>query len=283
MIGTQQFIWMILGIAIFTIVPIVMAILWKIKKKEPFSTILVGAATFILFVFILEKPIQNVVAFPTLLGLKDNAFSSFLNANPVLLALVAGLFPGVFEETGRLVAYKTILKKRTQKETSISYGIGHGGIEVVLILGLTFIQYIMYAVMINTGSFQTIVDTVAAQVPEQLPQIEAIAETLKTFSFLTLATSVLERIFAVSFHVGASIIVFYACRDKKRLWLYPLAIALHTLLDFIAALSIFGVVSLTPLVQELLMAMVGLAVFFGSYFGLYRRDSLVTETSDLEN
>ena len=75
----------------------------------------------------LEKPIQNVLAFPTAMGLSDHAVSRFLNANPVLLALVAGLFPGLFEETGRLVAFKTVLKKRKNRETSISYGTGTGG------------------------------------------------------------------------------------------------------------------------------------------------------------
>jgi hypothetical protein len=92
-----------------------------------------------------------MLAFPTAMGLPEHAVSRFLSANPVLLALVAGLFPGVFEETGRLVAFKTVLRKRRNRETSISYGIGHGGFEVILILGLTYIQYIAYAVMINTG------------------------------------------------------------------------------------------------------------------------------------
>ena len=80
-----------------------------------------------------------MLAFPTAMGLSDHAVSRFLNANPVLLALVAGLFPGLFEETGRLVAFNTVLKKRKNRETSISYGIGHGGFEVILILGITYI------------------------------------------------------------------------------------------------------------------------------------------------
>ena len=52
----------------------------------------------------------------------------------------------------------------------------------------------------------------------------------------------LSRVFAFSFHVGASIIVFYAARDKK-FWLYPLAILLHTVMDTVAALSIFKVIT----------------------------------------
>ena len=136
-VGTASFIWLITGAVLWIALPLLLAILWKIRKKEPFISILTGAAAFLLFAVILEKPIQNVLAFPSAMGLPEHAVSRFLNAHPVLLALVAGLFPGVFEETGRLIAFKTVLKKRRNRETAISYGIGHGGFEVILILGLT--------------------------------------------------------------------------------------------------------------------------------------------------
>ena len=275
-VGALQITLMVIGLAIFVIVPVVIALIWKFKKKEPITTILIGAGAFLLFVFILEKPIQNVLAFPTAMGLPDHGLSLFLAANPVLLSLVAGLFPGVFEETGRLVAYKTLLKKRTQRETSISYGIGHGGIEVVFILGLNFLNYIIYALMINTGTFGAVVEQVAAQAPEQLSQVDAIVTMLTTFSIGTLAINVLERVFAVMFHVGASILVFYACKDKKKFWLYPLAIVLHTAMDFVGALSIFGVISISDWGLEAIVAIMGISVFFLSYLLLYKKDKAKT-------
>ena len=278
-VGTASFVWLIIGVALWIAVPVAAALIWKVKKKEPLVSILVGAAAFLLFALILEKPIQNVLAFPTAMGLPDHAVSRFLSANPVLLALAAGLFPGVFEETGRLVAFKTVLKNRRNKETSISYGIGHGGFEVILILGLTYIQYLVYAVMINTGLFGTVVDQVAAQAPEQLGSLETVVSLLTGFSFSDLSIAFIERIFAVLFHIGASILVFYACRDKKRFWLYPLAIVLHTGMDFIAGLNIFNAISLSPWQLEGLVAVFGLVTFFGAYLLLYRKDVSYTNTS----
>ena len=192
-VETASFIWLIVGAVLWIAVPVAIAIIWKLKKKEPITSILVGAATFLLFALILEKPIQNVLAFPTAMGLPEHTVSRFLNANPVLLALVAGLFPGVFEETGRLIAFKTVLRKRKNKETSISYGIGHGGFEVILILGLTYIQYIAYAVMLNTGTFGTVVDQVVSQAPEQLGSIESVVSLLTGFSFADLSIAFVER------------------------------------------------------------------------------------------
>lgn len=270
-VETASFIWLIVGAVLWIAVPVAIAIIWKLKKKEPITSILVGAATFLLFALILEKPIQNVLAFPTAMGLPEHTVSRFLNANPVLLALVAGLFPGVFEETGRLIAFKTVLRKRKNKETSISYGIGHGGFEVILILGLTYIQYIAYAVMLNTGTFGTVVDQVVSQAPEQLGSIESVVSLLTGFSFADLSIAFVERIFAVLFHIGASIFVFYACKDKKRFWLYPFAIILHTGMDFIGALSIFNVINLSAWTLEGIVAVFGLLTFFGAYLLLYRK------------
>lgn len=271
-VSVLSIIWMILGLLIFTIVPIVLSIVWLVKKKERITTILIGAVWFILFALILEKPIQNVLAFPTALGLPNHALSNFFNANPILLAFVAGLFPGLFEETGRFVAFKTILRKRKNRETSISYGIGHGGIEVVVLLGLTYINYIIYALMINSGLMQTTINQMMEIAPEQVGQLEEIIVMMTTFSGTTLLIGVVERIFAVMFHIGASILVFYACKDKSKMWLYPLAIILHTLMDFIAAMVIFNVISISDLGLELIIAILGMAVFFGSFFLLYKRD-----------
>ncbi|MBQ6172936.1 MAG: YhfC family intramembrane metalloprotease [Clostridia bacterium] len=268
----SSFVWLTVGAAVFILLPIIAAIIWKIRKKERFSTILVGAAIFLLFALILEKPIQNVLAFPSAMGLSEHAVSRFLNENPVLLALTAGLFPGVFEETGRLIAFKTVLRKRRNRETSISYGIGHGGFEVILILGLTYIQYIAYAVMINTGTFGNVIEQVASQAPEQLDSVESVVSLLTGFSFADLGIAFVERIFAVLFHIGASILVFYACRDKKRLWLYPVAIILHTAFDFTFALNIFGVINIPSLALECFAAVFGLTVFLCAYILLYKKD-----------
>ena len=187
------------------------------------------------------------------------------------------MFPGVFEETGRLVAFKTVLRKRRNRETSISYGIGHGCFEVMYIVGIAYIEYIAFAVMINNGTFRTLIDQVAAQAPGQFSAYTDIASQISAFSFADMGLVFAERLFAVLFHIGASILVFYACRDRKRFWLYPLAIVLHTAMDFIAALAIFKIFNPPALVLELIFAVFGILVFCGAYFLLYRRDKYQQE------
>ncbi len=74
------------------------------------------------------------------------------------------------------------------------------------------------------------------------------------------------------FHIGVSILVFYACKNKKNFWLYPFAIILHTVVDFIGALSIFNVINLSPWVLDGIIAAFGLLTFLGAYLLLYKKD-----------
>ena len=271
-VGNAQMGLMVLGVLIFLFVPVIIAIIWTVKKKERFTTVLIGAATFLLFAIILEKPLQNILVFPGQMGLPEHAAAKFINARPVLWALIVGLFPGVFEETGRLVAFKTVLRNRKNRETGISHGIGHGGFEVMFVLGVTYITNISYAVMINTGAFGNLIAQMAAQAPDQVEQGYAVAAQLAAFSVGDLALGVLERIFAVMFHIGASMLVFYACKDKKKFWLYPVAILIHTAMDGVMGLNMAGVIALSSVMTEIIIAVFGCAVFFGAYFLLYRKD-----------
>ena len=271
-VGTNAFAALGVGVVLAIIIPIAIALIWKFKKKERFTTILIGVAAFVLFAMIIEKLIQNVLIFPTQMMLPDHAVSRFINARPLLWALVVALFPGVFEETGRLIAFKTVLRKRKNRETSISYGIGHGCGEAMILLGITYIEYIVFAVMINLGTFQTVIDQATAQAPDQINTVYALAGQIASFSMASLGVALFERVFAVLFHIGASILVFYACKDKKKTWLYPLVIILHTAMDFIAALTLTGIWTPSTWLLEAIVAVFGILVFCGAYFLLYRKD-----------
>lgn len=267
-VSTSSMLLMLLTAVLGIALPLIAAIIWCRKKHEPFTTVLIGAATFLLFAIIIEKPLQSCV-----ISL-DSPVSQFVNARPVLWGIIVGLFPGVFEETGRFVAYKTLLRKRTQRETGLSHGIGHGGFEAMFILGITYIEYFVFAIMINSGSFYELIiepikDTLTPDVAEQ---ITAIVEQITTFSAGTLGLALIDRFLAVLFHIGASIMVFYAVKDKKKWWLYPLAIIIHTVIDGLLGLQLAGVFELSNTVNEIIFGAEAIAVFLGAFFLLYKKD-----------
>ena len=254
----------VLGIAI----PLIAAIIWCRKKHEPFTTVLIGAATFLLFAIVIEKPLQSLVI------QLDSPVSQFVNARPVLWGIIVGLFPGVFEETGRFVAFKTLLRKRTQRETGLSHGIGHGGFEAMFILGITYAEYFAFALMLNMGNFyELMIEPVLDELtPEVTAQITAIVDQITGFSAAMLGLALIDRCIAVFFHIGASILVFYAARDKKKLWLYPLAILLHTVIDGFLGLQLAGVFELSDYANEAIFAVAAFGTFLAAYFLLYRKD-----------
>ena len=254
----------ILGIAL----PLIAAIIWCKKKHEPFTTVLIGAATFLLFAIVIEKPLQALVI------QLDSPVSQFVNARPVLWAFIVGLFPGVFEETGRFVAFKTLLRNRKQRETGLSHGIGHGGFEAMFILGITYIELFVFGIMINQGSFfeqmiEPVKDTLTSDV---IKQITDIVEQITSFSAGTMGLALIDRAIAVTYHIGSSILVFYAVKDKKKWWLYPLAIVIHTAIDSLAGLQLAGVINFSDGIFEIIFAVAAIGTFLGAYIFLYRKD-----------
>ena len=101
-VGTSSFIWQITGAVLWTVVPLLLAVIWKIRKKEPVTSILAGAAAFLLFALILEKPVQNVLLFPAAMGLEDHAVSRFMGSHPFLLAYHQGGFKNYFSSSCKI-------------------------------------------------------------------------------------------------------------------------------------------------------------------------------------
>ena len=267
-VSTSSLLFMLLTAVLGIALPLITAIIWCKKKHEPFTTVLIGAATFLLFAIVIEKPLQALV-----ISL-DSPVSQFVNARPVLWGIIVGLFPGVFEETGRFVAFKTVLRKRKQRETGLSHGIGHGGFEALFILGITYIEYFVFAIMLNQGSFvelmiEPVKDTLT---PDVVKQITGIVEQITTFSAATMGVALVDRLIAVLYHIGASIMVFYAVKDKKKWWLYPLSILIHTVIDGLLGLQLAGVFELSDVANEIIFAVEALAVFLGAFFLLYKKD-----------
>jgi uncharacterized membrane protein YhfC len=265
MIGTEPKIALILMILCGILLPTAVATVWKIKTKEPISTILIGAATFAVFAIGLES-IPKVF----LLQL-DNPVSAFVLSHTWLYAVVGALLAGVFEETGRFLAFKFLLKKRTKRETAISYGIGHGGFEAIFILVFSGIQYLTYISLINSGQFSTVVEQVGATSPNQVAAMEAIPAALAAMTVSNIGITVMERVSAMLGHVAFSILVFDAVRTPKKGWMFPFAIFLHAFLDFFAALYQVGKISVSPVIFEVLLLLVAVVFFYITLRFVYRK------------
>ena len=200
-------------------IPIVGMAYWKRHAGGKWKHFFVGALIFIVFVYVLES-VMHLFCLTM-----DNPISRFLNGAVWRYALYAGLAAGIFEETGRLVAFKTLMRKASDKKSSISYGLGHGGIEAILVMGISYLVYAVFMIIYNSKGVEGLSQLTGAE------GANALATTLGSLSPGICCVALLERLCATTFHICASVLVFVAARDSKRFWLYPLAILLHAALD----------------------------------------------------
>lgn len=207
----------LIGLAI----PVALYIIFRKKGANhlPFWT---GAVTFVLFVYVFERGTYTL--------LSKTPFWLTLNTNFWLLGIFGGFMAGLFEETGRYLAMKTVLrKKRANDYNGLMYGAGHGGIEAVLLLSVSMIMNIVFSLQTNAGQ-------------ASLLGTPAIAQQIANTPFWMMLVGAIERISAVAIHVSLSVLVWFAAKDNKKFWLYPLAILLHLLVDAVAViLSRLGV------------------------------------------
>jgi uncharacterized membrane protein YhfC len=148
----------------------------------------------------------------------------------LLVGLAYGLSAGLFEELARYVVYGWWLKTSRTWRAALGFGAGHGGIEAVLLGGLGI--YSVFQIM-----SLRFVDLSAVVPPGQLELARLQIETFWSAPWYLVMLGALERVFAICFHLSASVLVVQAFRRRNLLWLLA-AIGWHTLLD---ATAVYGV------------------------------------------
>ena len=217
-------------VILMTVIPVGCFLYWRRKHKQQtsISYLIAGAIGFILSARVLELGVHYfcIVA--------DNPVSRFINGNTPAFVLYGITMAGVFEECGRHIVLKYILKKNRTRENAVLYGIGHGGIEILVVLLPAMVLYLVIAVMFARGSAEEAMkqlkiteETAAAA----LPSVQAAA----AFDYGMMVMNVIERIFAMLLHIGLTVIVFYGVINAKKAFL-PLAVLLHMLMDTFPAL-----------------------------------------------
>ena len=237
-IGSQSIPALIISVVAMIAIPIVCFVYWRKKHKErtKISWLIAGAAGFIISARVLELGVHYLCI------VSDNPVSRFINGNTAAYVLYGTLMAGVFEECGRHIVFKFILKKNRTRENAVLYGIGHGGIEILTVLLPLMITYLAIAVLFSTGSTQEALK--ALQITEEtaaaaLPSVQAAA----AFGYADMGMNIVERLIAMLMHIGLSVIVFYGFIRMKKGYL-ALAILLHMLADTFAALYQRGTVPL---------------------------------------
>lgn len=220
--------------------PIGAFIYFKRKERISFRPVLTGSLIFIFFALVLEGTVNFYL-------LNINESTAMIKTNPYLFSVYGALAAGVFEETGRYVAFAWLLKKYRDRKDGLAYGLGHGGIESIFLGGFASIQYVILANVVNSGALND----------NSVPGAAAIKASMLHITADTSFSVGIDRILAFFIQLALSLLVLYAVKNKKILWFF-LAILIHTAIDFIAVLGV--IYKFSPFIMDLYL----LAVVIGA-------------------
>lgn len=224
------------------VLPVVLLIVLAVMKKIRLAPLALGFVSFFVSQMVLRIPLLQLLSAAGAL----NAIA----ANTVLYAVVGGLSAGLFEETARLGGAAILKNYRTWKDM-VSFGLGHGLCEVMLIAGMTHVNNLLLMAALSDPGGPLGVLLAGAD----SATLELVAGQLAAATPAVVALGLLERVSAVLFHLFATSLVFTAVIRRKPLW-YFAAVAAHTLFNSLAVLLAgFGLLAV-----ELVLFALGLAM-----------------------
>ena len=227
------------------------------KKQGIVSAWLLGALGFFVTQILIRLPILTFLQGQSwFLSLAQNHLFGYAFS----LAFTAGLF----ELAGRFAVAK-LMRKNLTYNRALAAGLGHGGIEAMLLIGMTYVNNLIYIFMINSGTFDAVIAQTAA-LGVDVTQLELIRTQLLTTSPALFLLAGFERILAMTGHAAMSMVVCWGVHSGKPLKCALVCLGIHTLLDLTAGISLLSgtVLSQTTayiIIYAILVAMAALSLW----------------------
>lgn len=241
----------LLSVAGMILLPTLLAFYLTRKFKLSWKLVLAGTLTFIA---------AQVLHIPVVYGLTALFNNGTLPAIPeawrtIFNAVLLGLLAGIFEETARLILFKFRLKNVKTWAEGVLVGVGHGGVEAILLGTLGLITVISMMVMRNA-------DLSTFGIPAD--QIELTRQQIAEFWSAPLYTAFLglfERAFAICLHLSLSVMVLYSVVARKPVWFW-IALLWHAIVDALAVylLPVVGAVGVEAVIA--VCAVISLVILF---------------------
>lgn len=209
-----QYLGAAINILLSLVLPIAL-ILYFIRKAGP-RPALTGALCFIVSQLILRIPLLQLFT-----AMNQSWLQTLTPQVPAyyVYILALSLTAGLFEEWGRYLFMRLMLKQRRSTTDALAFGAGHGGIEAILLVGLTVTVQLFFT-------------------PQQF-------ESLSGF---VIVIGGVERVFAMLFHIAMSVLIMR--RGLAQIRFVWLAVLLHTLLNFVP-IALAGLLALTGMANIL--------------------------------
>ncbi len=224
-------VYMFITFALSFILPIVVWIILSARIKGMLSAIIVGALGFVVPQIVIRLNILQLLQLsPTYL--------EFANNNVTLFSFLLGFSAALFETVGRVMVFY-FMRNRLSYIYGMGAGLGHGGIEAIYIVGLTYINNLIFSLMINTQG----VSGVAASLNNDTT-IQGIVDSILATPSSHFLVAGVERLSVMVIHVALSLIICYGFVANKLPICIALVLFLHTTLDTVSVLMSYNGLSI---------------------------------------
>ena len=192
-------------------VPIMTAVLLKIKTKVKFSPFLLGMLSYFTFAVVCTAFVNIIFVN------KGRPTAGFINSNAVIYSLYFAIVTGLLEELGIFVIFKKILPSQDDKRTSIMYALGHAGLDAFLIAGPLMFVYITCSTAINELGIEGF-KTEWADI--QNFDLQEVIDVLTAMTVGDVLLMGLERVLYFAMHIFLSIMVFYGVKREAKVYFW---------------------------------------------------------------
>ncbi|MBQ6835150.1 MAG: YhfC family intramembrane metalloprotease [Lachnospiraceae bacterium] len=254
MVSIMTIVACVITLLISLVLPVAVMIGFAVKSKRQgiFSAWLLGAAGFFVTQMLIRLPILTVLQ-------SRSWFMDFAQNHLFIYAFGLAFTAGLFELTGRFLVAKIMEKKLTWKR-SLAAGLGHGGIEAMLLIGMTYVNNLIYIIMINSGQFDTMIAQ-AAGAGADVSQLELIRTQLVGTAPGMFLLAGFERLLAMTGHAAMSVLVCYGVAHRKVGSCVLLCLGIHTLMDLTAGISMVLPQNIAyPIIYAILVVMAVVSV-----------------------
>jgi uncharacterized membrane protein YhfC len=269
MVSYLSIIFMVISLLVCFGVPFVLAAIFKKKGLSTWKVFFIGMLGFVITQMAIRIPLLQVI------GLQSWFIS--MSENLLVLALFLAITAALFETVGRFLVFKFLLKKNKTYGDGLMAGLGHGGIEAIIIVGFTYINNIVLSIMINLGMSDLLFGGSSASPAAQAGMQSAI-DALTNTPAPSFLLGGFERILTIIIHIALSLLVLEGIKRKKTLLYMFFAFLAHALLDFFGAYMAFQGVN-TLLIELIVVgfALVGLWYIITAK----KRFSIIEQTEEI--
>lgn len=239
---------------VILLLPFVMWIVWRKKTRAAWIPLLAG-----LIGYLFAGTIHGLFRAICLSGMQDTPWAFYL---------CQALSAAVTEEGARYLIFRFGIPNRDLYRDAVSYGIGHGGLEHILVGGggvllYGFLTGLAYKTLHGLSAFAPGEPAAFLMAGQDVGGMIGILEGISEYTFTYCLFAAAVSVTGLLFQCCLSVLVFTAVHYDLNLKWFAAALGLHVLADIIPALHLAGDFSRTE--ADVLLLLFDIGVIYLTY------------------